>query len=144
HEVNQPLAAVVTNSNACLRWLASEPANIDEARECLRRITRDANRASEVIVRVRALAKKSSLAKARLSLNETIQEVLALTDNEARRSRVWLRTELAVDLPPVLGDRVQLQQVVLNLVINGIEAMKEGADRPRELLIKSDQYESNK
>jgi two-component system, LuxR family, sensor kinase FixL len=144
HEVNQPLSAVVTNGNASLRWLAGQPPNLDEARECLRRIIRDGNRASEVIARIRALAKKSSLEKASLNLNETIQEVLALTSNEARKSRVWLRTELAAGLPPVRGDRVQLQQVILNLVVNGIEAMKGVTDRPRELLIKSDQYESDK
>jgi two-component system sensor kinase FixL len=144
HEVNQPLTAVVTNGNACLRWLASEPANLDEARECVRRIIRDGNRASEVIARIRALAKKSSPDKAPLNLNETIQEVLALTNNEARRNRVSLQTELAASLPSVLGDRVQLQQVILNLVINGIESMKGVANQPRELLIMSDRYESDK
>jgi two-component system, LuxR family, sensor kinase FixL len=144
HEVNQPLSAVVTNGNACLRWLASEPANLDETRECIRRIIRDGNRASEVIARIRALAKKSSIEKALLNLNDAIREVLALTDNEARRGGVWVRTELAVGLPTVRGDRVQLQQVILNLVVNGIEAMKAISDRPRELLIKSDRYESGK
>jgi two-component system, LuxR family, sensor kinase FixL len=144
HEVNQPLSAVVTNGNACLRWLASEPANLDETRECIRRIIRDGNRASEIIARIRALAKKSSIERALLNLNDTIREVLALTDNESRRGGVWVRTELAAGLPPVRGDRVQLQQVILNLVVNGIEAMKAVTDRPRELLIKSDQYESGK
>jgi two-component system, LuxR family, sensor kinase FixL len=144
HEVNQPLSAVVTNGNACLRWLASEPANIDESRECVRRIIRDGNRASEVIARIRALAKKSSPDKAPLNLNETIQEVLALTNNEARRNRVSLQTDLAAGLPPVRGDRVQLQQVIINLVMNGIEAMKGITGQPRELLIKSDRYESDK
>lgn len=142
HEVNQPLSAVVTNANACLRWLASEPANLEETRECLRRIIRDGNRASEIIGRIRALAKKSSLERAALNLNDTIREVMALTDNEARRGGVWLRAELAADLPPVRGDRVQLQQVILNLVVNGIEAMKAVADRPRELLIRSARDES--
>jgi two-component system, LuxR family, sensor kinase FixL len=144
HEVNQPLAAVVTNGNACLRWLASEPANLNEARDCVRRIIRDGNRASEVIARIRALAKKSSPDKAPLNLNETIQEVLALTNNEAHRNRVSLQTDLAAGLPPVRGDRVQLQQVIINLVMNGIEAMKGITNQPRELLIKSDQYESDK
>jgi two-component system, LuxR family, sensor kinase FixL len=144
HEVNQPLSAVVTNGNACLRWLALNPANLDEARECLRRIIRDGSRASEVVARIRALAKKSSLEKTSLNLNDTIQDVLALINSEVRRSKIWLRTELATDLPLVLGDRVQLQQVILNLVVNGIEAMKAITDRPRELLIKSNQYESDK
>jgi two-component system sensor kinase FixL len=143
HEVNQPLAAIVTNGNACLRWLAVDPSNIDEARECVRRIIRDGNRASEIIARIRALAKKSSPDKASLNLNETIQEVLALTNNEARRNRVSLHTELAAGLPPVQGDRIQLQQVILNLVMNGIEAMKGVTDQPRELLIRSNRYESD-
>jgi C4-dicarboxylate-specific signal transduction histidine kinase len=144
HEVNQPLAAVTTNGSACLRWLAGEPPNLDEARECLRRIIRQGNRASEVIARIRALVKKSVLAKARLDLSETIQEVLAMTNTEARRHRVSVRTELAARLPAVRGDRVQLQQVVLNLVMNGIEAMKVVTDRPRELLISSQPHESSK
>jgi C4-dicarboxylate-specific signal transduction histidine kinase len=137
HEVNQPLTAVVTNSNACLRWLANQPPNLDEARGCLRRIIRDGNRAGEVITRIRSLVKKSAPAKARLDLSETIQEVLAITNGEARSHRVLVRTELAAGLPPVRGDRVQLQQVILNLVMNGIEAMKGITDRPRELVIRS-------
>jgi two-component system, LuxR family, sensor kinase FixL len=144
HEVNQPLTAVVTNGNACLRWLACEPANLNETRECLRRIIRDGNRASEVIARIRALAKKTAMERAALNLNDAIREVIALTENEARRGGVWLRTDLASGLPPVHGDRVQLQQVILNLVVNGIEAMMAVTDRPRELLIKSDQYEKGK
>ena len=137
HEVNQPLAALVTNANACLRWLASQPPNLDEARECLPRIIRDGNRASEVITRIRSLVRKSSPAKERLDLGEMIQEVLAIINAEARRQGVVMRTELDAGLPPVRGDRVQLQQVVLNLVMNAIEAMKEVADRPRGLLIKT-------
>jgi C4-dicarboxylate-specific signal transduction histidine kinase len=143
HEVNQPLTALVTSSNACLRWLASQPPNLDEARECLQRIIRDSNRSSEVIMRIRSLVRKSSPAKTRLDLNEAIREVLAIIDPEARRQRVVVRTELASDLPPVRGDRVQLQQVLLNLVMNGIEAMKSVTDRPRELLIRSRPDESS-
>jgi len=142
HEVNQPLAAVVTNGNACQRWLAGAPPNLDEARECLRRIIRDGNRASEVIARIRALVKKSSPAKTRLDLSEAIQEVLLTTNTEARRHRVLVRTELAAGLPAVRGDRVQLQQVILNLVMNGIESMKAVAERPRELVIESRLHES--
>jgi PAS domain S-box-containing protein len=143
HEVNQPLAALVTNANAGLRWLASQPPDLEEARECLRRIIRDGNRAGEVITRIRSLVKKSAPAKARLDLNDTIQEVLLITNAEARRHRVFVRTELAAALPPVRGDRVQVQQVILNLVMNGIEAMREVTDRPRELLIRSRPEESS-
>jgi C4-dicarboxylate-specific signal transduction histidine kinase len=137
HEVNQPLAALVTNANAGLRWLAGKPPNLEEARECLRRIIRDGNRAGDVITRIRSLVKKSAPAKTWLDLNDTIQEVLLITNAEARRHQVVVRTELAAALPPVRGDRVRLQQVILNLVMNGIEAMKEVTDRPRELLIRS-------
>jgi PAS domain S-box-containing protein len=137
HEVNQPLAALVTNANAGLRWLAGKPPNLEEARECLRRIIRDGHRAGEVITRIRSLVKKSAPAKTWLDLNDTIQEVLLITNAEARRHQVVVRTELAAALPPVRGDRVQVQQVLLNLVMNGIEAMKEVTDRPRELLIRS-------
>jgi C4-dicarboxylate-specific signal transduction histidine kinase len=135
HEVNQPLAGIVTNAGACLRWLAGDPPNLEEAREAARRIIRDGNRASEVVGRIRALAKKAATEKQRMDLNEAVQEVLALAQGEMRRSGVLLRTDLAGDLPPVLGDRVQLQQVVLNLVMNGIEAMSTVEDGRRELVI---------
>jgi PAS domain S-box-containing protein len=137
HEVNQPLAALATNANAGLRWLARQPPNLDEARDCLHRMFRDVHRAGEVITRIRSLAKKSSPVKARLDLNDAIYEVLATIDPEARRYTVLVRTDLAPNLPPVQGDRVQLQQVILNLVMNGIEATKEVTDRPRELQIRS-------
>lgn len=137
HEVNQPLAAVITNGNASLRWLANQPPNFEEVRECLKRIIRDGNRASAVITRIRALVKKSTTAQAQLDLNEAIREVLALTQAEALRHQVLVWTELAEDLPAVRGDRVQLQQVILNLVLNGIEAMKAVTERPRELWIRS-------
>jgi PAS domain S-box-containing protein len=143
HEVRQPLAALVTNANAGLRWLAGKPPDLEEARECLRRIIRDGNRAGEVITRIRSLVKKSAPAKARLDLNDTVQEVLLITDAEARRHRVFVRTELAAALPPVRGDRVQVQQVLLNLVMNAIEAMKEVTDRPRELLIRAREASSH-
>jgi len=137
HEVNQPLSGIVTNASACLRWLAGDAPNLEEAREAARRIIRDGNRASEVIGRIRALAKKAGTEKERMDLNAAIQDVVALTQGEVRRNGVLLRTELAGDLPPVLGDRVQLQQVVLNLVLNGIEAMSTVGDRPRELVIQT-------
>jgi len=143
HEINQPLAAVVTNANACLRWLAGPIPNLGEAREAVARITRDGNRASDVIGRIRALVKKSGTEKARLDLNEAIQEVVGLVQSEIQKSGVALQMELATDLPQILGNRVQLQQVILNLVMNGIEAMDTVTDRPRELLIRSRRHGSD-
>ena len=144
HEVNQPLAAVVTNANACLRWLAGATPNLDEARVAIGRIIRDGNRASDVIGRIRALVGKSGTEQAPLDINEVIQEVVGLIQSEIQKNGVVLRMELAADLPQVLGDRVQLQQVILNLVMNGIEAMSSVTDRSRDLLIRSCQYESDK
>ncbi|HWT77595.1 MAG TPA: PAS domain S-box protein, partial [Candidatus Methylomirabilis sp.] len=117
HEVNQPLSGVVVNGNACLRWLAGDSPNLDEAREAVRRIIRDGKRAGDVIVRIRALATKTATAKGRLDINEAIGEVMALAEDELRKNSVAVRTEFVDDLSPVLGDRVQLQQVVLNLVM---------------------------
>ncbi|HZS09043.1 MAG TPA: ATP-binding protein [Blastocatellia bacterium] len=144
HEVNQPLAAIVTNAGACLRWLAGDSPNLDEAREAARRIVRDGNRAGEVITRIRALLRKTGTEKALLDINQTVQEVVALTRNEAARNGVALHLDLAADLPPVSGDRVQLQQVILNLVMNAVEAMAAVTDRPRELFISTRQHESDK
>jgi len=144
HEVNQPLSAIVNNGGACLRWLNGAAPDLDEAREAARRIIRDGNRAGEVITRIRALLRKTDAEKARLDINQTIREVVKLTRNESARKGVTLRMDLAADLPPVLGDRVQLQQVILNLVMNGVEAMASTPARPRELLIRSRQYESDK
>src|SRR5262245_2534664 len=144
HEINQPLAAVITNANACSRWLAGPIPNLDEAREAVARINRDGKRASDVINRIRALVKKSTTEKARLDLNEAIQEVVSLVQSEIQKNGVALRMELATDLPQILGNRVQLQQVILNLVMNGIEAMSEVTDRSRDLLIRSCKYESDK
>lgn len=139
HEVNQPLSGVVINANACLRWLAASSPNLDEAREALQRIIRDGKRASDVIARVRALSRKTLAEREQLDMNETIRAVVALAQGEVRRSRVALRTDLAGDLAPVVGDRVQLQQVVLNLIMNGIEAMSDVRDRPRMLVIRTEQ-----
>jgi signal transduction histidine kinase len=143
HEVNQPLAAVALNANACLRWLARESPDLDEAREAARRVIRDGNRANEVITRLRALVQKTETQKTQLDINEAIEEVVLLTQNEAARKGVRLRLELTADLPPVFGDRVQLQQVILNLVMNGVEAMVAVIDHPRELLIRSHSHESD-
>jgi C4-dicarboxylate-specific signal transduction histidine kinase len=138
HEINQPLSGIITNGNASLRWLGGDPPNLDEVRDAARRIIRDGNRASEVIARIRALSKKAGTAKERLDLNQTIQEMITLTIGEVRRNGVELRTELAADIPAISGDRVELQQVVLNLIKNGIEAMGGVDDRARELLIKTE------
>jgi C4-dicarboxylate-specific signal transduction histidine kinase len=142
HEVNQPLAAVVTNANAGLRWLAGANPNFDEAREAFGRIIRDGKRASDVITRIRSLSRKTDTEKEQLDINEVVQEVVALAQGEIRKNGIELWTELAVDLPPVLGDRVQLQQLMLNLIINGIEAMSEIADRPRKLIIRTQRTRS--
>jgi PAS domain S-box-containing protein len=135
HEVNQPLAAVVTNGNAGLRWLAAGSPNLDEAREALSRIIRDANRASDVIARVRTLTRKTTTEKVLLDINDAIEDVIAIVQGEMRRDGVTLRIKLARDLPRVLGDRVQLQQVMLNLIMNGIEATSPVGDRPRDLVV---------
>ena len=143
HEVNQPLAAVVTNATACLRWLDREPANLKEARSTVQSIVADGNRAGEVIQRVRALVNKTADQKAPLHINDVVNEVISLVQHELFSHRVALRLELGPALPPVLADRIQLQQVILNLVINGIEAMQPVKDRPRELLIRTQQDETN-
>ena len=143
HEVNQPLAAIVTNSNACLRWLGGATPNLAEARHAVERIIKDGYRASEVISRVRSLVKKAPPRNDLVDVNEVIVEVLALAQNQARRSHVYLEWELASDLPPVLGDRVQLQQVILNLIINGLEAMAKGSEGARELTVRSSKDDSD-
>ena len=135
HEINQPLAAVITNGSACLRWLAGTTPNLNEARQAVGRIIRDGNRASDVIAKIRALLRKTGTEKERLDMNDVIREVVALAQSEIRRNGVALRAQLEGNIPPVLGDRVQLQQVVLNLIMNGIEAMSAVGDRPRELII---------
>jgi len=137
HEVNQPLAGIVINGNACLRWLAGEWPNLAEAREAAIRIIRDGTRASDIISRIRALARKTGTLTERVDLNEAIREVLALGQGEARKHDVGLRARLPSDLPLVRGDRVLIQQVVLNLVMNGIEAMSDAQDHPRELVIQA-------
>lgn len=142
HEINQPLGAVVINAQACLRWLAAGPPNLDEARAAVTRIIRDGKRASDVIARMRSLLKRSPPAKTRLEVSEVIEETIALVRPELARHRVSLRTSLSDDLPPVLGDRVQVQQVLFNLIMNGIEAMNPVTDRPRELEIRAERHES--
>jgi signal transduction histidine kinase len=144
HEINQPLTAVVTNGSACLRWLASDSPNLEEARAAARRIVRDGNRAGEVLKRIRAFLKKADTRKTRVDINKTIREVVTLTQDEARRHNVVLHMKLANDLPSVSGDRVQLAQVILNLVLNGIEATAATTDESRELHIYSRRHEADK
>ena len=129
HEINQPLSGVVSNGEACLLWLAADSPNLEEAREAARRIVRDGTRAGEIISRIRGLVKKSPAPKTELDLNETVREVIALMADEAKRRKVTIQTEFAEALGPVVGDRVQLQQVVLNLVINAMDAMHDSVSR---------------
>jgi C4-dicarboxylate-specific signal transduction histidine kinase len=138
HEVDQPLSGVVINAKACLRFLSGESPNLDEARDGLQAIARDGRRASDVIARIRALARRTTVEKEPLDINEVIREVVALADAEARRTHASIRTAVAGDLPRVVADRVQLQQVVLNLLLNGLDAMTAVVDRPRELVIRTE------
>nr|WP_245475162.1 MULTISPECIES: PAS domain S-box protein [unclassified Bradyrhizobium] len=141
HEINQPLAAIVANGEACLGWLDRETPDLSAARCSVEWIIEDAIRASEVIRRIRTLAKKSEIEMVPLNINEIVKEVVALVTRELVSHQVSLRTELAAALPMILGDRVQLQQVIMNLVMNGIEAMQTVRDRPRELVIRSSQHD---
>jgi signal transduction histidine kinase len=142
HEVNQPLSGIITNASTSLRMLASDPPNLDGARETARRTIRDGNRAAEVITRLRSLFTKKEVAFEALDLNDATKEVIALSLGDLQRNCISLRAELADDLPRVNGDRVQLQQVVLNLLRNGSEAMSSLEDRPRELLIKTQVHDN--
>jgi PAS domain S-box-containing protein len=135
HEVNQPIAAAVTNAAAGLRWLAAQPPDLEEVRDAFDHIIKAGNQASEVIGRIRALIKKVPARKASLDINEAILETIALTRSEMERHRTLLQTELANNLPRIWGDRVQLQQLILNLIINAIEAMSEVSEGSRALLI---------
>jgi signal transduction histidine kinase len=144
HEVNQPLSGIMTNASTCLRMLADDPPNVDGARETARRTIRDANRASDVIARLRALFGKKGTAAESVDLNEATREVLALSSSELQRGRVIVRAELADGLPPVTGDRVQLQQVVLNLLLNASEAMSGVEDRPRQLVVRTERNDGDR
>jgi C4-dicarboxylate-specific signal transduction histidine kinase len=139
HELNQPLAGVVLNGNTSLRWLAAQPPNLKEARHAIERAIRDATRASEVLVRVRGLLKKGQQVRECLDLNGLIEEVLALVQGELRRHGVSLQTEFDPDLPAIVADRIQLQQVLLNLLMNAMESMSAVADRARLLRLRTRQ-----
>src|SRR5437867_980513 len=140
HEINQPLSGIVTNANASLRWLAAE--NLEEARNSVALMMDDAQRASEIITRIRSLVKKAPPQKDWLDINQTIREVIGLARNEIQRNGVALETQLSDDMPLIFADRIQLQQVMLNLMMNAIEAMSGAADGPRELLVRSGPNES--
>jgi signal transduction histidine kinase len=135
HEVNQPLAGVVSSADACLHWLAAEPPNVDKARRATERILRDAKRASDVVARVRNLAKKTPLQRTWVDINETIEETISLATRELSQNNISLETQLAKNLPRILADRIQLQQVILNLIINACEALTAVKDEPRKLSI---------
>jgi PAS domain S-box-containing protein len=137
HEVNQPLTAVINNGNACLRWLGRQTPDLEEVRGAVRDIIANGQRASDAITRIRAALRKAPTQTERLGINHIIEEVIGLTYHEVQRHGIQLHTELASGLPAVLGDRVQLQQVLLNLVMNGIEAMSTVMERPRQLLLRS-------
>jgi C4-dicarboxylate-specific signal transduction histidine kinase len=144
HEVNQPIAGVVLNGNACLRWLAGlkdDSVNLAEAREALQRIVRDGSRAGQVIARIRTLFKKTETAKGAMDINEAIREVIGLARSEMDKKRITRQLQLAPDLPKVFGDRVQLQQVMLNLILNAVEAMSTVKGRPRELIVSTQMAE---
>jgi len=144
HEVNQPLSGIVTNASTCLRMLGADPPNVEGARETARRTIRDGNRASEVISRLRSLFANKGAATESVDLNEATREVIALSSSRLQRDRAILRTELADDLPPVSGDRVQLQQVILNLLQNALDAMSTVDDRPRQLVVRTERDEGDR
>jgi len=141
HELNQPLAAVVTNGSACLNWLGRPEPNLAEAMDAVQRIIRDANRAAEVIAHTRALLKKSGGDRTSIYITEVIRETLALVQPEVARHRIAIRESLPAELPTIMGDRIQLQQVLLNLIMNGIESMTAVMDRARELEIRAQTHE---
>jgi signal transduction histidine kinase len=143
HEVNQPLTATVINAKASLHFLAAQPPNLEEARQAIECIAKDATRASDVVARVRGLAKRTPPQKELLNINETVNEIIKLTSSEIQNNHISLRTQFSNGLPLILGDRVQLQQVILNLILNAIEAMNTVAHESRELLVKTAAENSN-
>jgi C4-dicarboxylate-specific signal transduction histidine kinase len=138
HEVNQPLSGIVTNASACLRMLAADPPDLEGARETARRTIRDGKRASDIVARLRGLFRRKSTPRELVDLNEATREMIALLSTELQRTAVVLRLDLDKDIPAVAGDRVQLQQVVLNLLLNASEAMKDINDRPRRLMVRTE------
>jgi C4-dicarboxylate-specific signal transduction histidine kinase len=135
HEVNHPIAAMLTNAETALRWLGRQPPNLEKARQTMDRIVKDGKRAADVIDRIRDLVKKAPAREDDVEINEVISEVIGLTRSEMSKNSVLVHTQLAKGLPLIQGDRVQLQQVILNLIVNAIEAMNQMSEGPRELLI---------
>jgi signal transduction histidine kinase len=138
HQINQPLSGIVTNAATGLRMLAADPPNVGGALETVRRTIRDANRASDVIVSLRAMYSRKETVREEINLNEAAREVIALSLSELHRNRLTLQMQLAHDLPDIYGDRVQLQQVILNLLLNASDAMKGVANRAREILVRTE------
>jgi PAS domain S-box-containing protein len=143
HEVNQPLTGLLTSGNACLRWLGADPPNLEAARRAVERMINDGTRAGEVVSRIRAMVRKSPPRTDSLNIGDTLTEVIALIRGEIQRNSILLRTRLPDDLPPVLGDRIQLQQVILNLIVNAIDAMSGVAEGRRELLVAAEKDDAN-
>jgi signal transduction histidine kinase len=143
HEVNQPLAGIVMNGSACLRWLAMNPPDLEEARNAVNRIIRDGNRAGEVITRMRALLKKTPTQKSALDINEIVQETITLVQSEVQKNQIRLQTNFSVALPKVMGDKIQIQQVLLNLLVNGVEAIKAATDGTAQISVETGEYEEN-
>jgi len=143
HEVNQPIAAIVSNGDACLRWLGQKPPDLGEARESVEAMIRDSYRAGEVVRRLRGLAKRTEPQKVRLDFNEIIDDVLLVVEREMLRHQVTARTELAHALPAVFGDRIQLQQVILNLIMNALDAMSSVSGRSRELIVRAQRHDDD-
>jgi signal transduction histidine kinase len=140
HEVKQPIAAAVTDANTCMRWLTRDPIDVEEAREAASRVVKDARRAAEIISRIQLFFKKGTPERASIDVNEVIREMIVLLRGEATRYNISVRTELAADLPQVVGDRVQLQQMFMNLMLNGIDAIKD-MNAGGELAIRSQRAE---
>jgi C4-dicarboxylate-specific signal transduction histidine kinase len=137
HEISQPITAVVTNGHACLQWLSGSPPNLEKARQSTESIIQDGTRAGVVVARIRALFKKEEPVKNRVDINEVIQELVGFLRHEATSRRISLRTDLTSSLPAVMADRVQLQQVLLNLVMNAMDALSEGSISTKEVVIRS-------
>jgi signal transduction histidine kinase len=144
HELNQPLSGIITNANTCLRMLGADPPDVDGARETAGRTIRDGNRASQVIARLRDLFTRKEATIEPLDLNDATREVIALSSSDLQRKRVILRQELSANLPPVNGDRVQLQQVMLNLLLNAADAMSDIDDRARDLVVSTRRDEGDR
>jgi C4-dicarboxylate-specific signal transduction histidine kinase len=142
HELNQPLGSIVVSGDACLRWLAAKAPNLEEVRQAVEAIIRDGTRASSVLVRIRGLLRRGERLRERLNINDIIREVIALLDGELRRNGASPRTDMPGNLPPVVVDRVLLQQVILNLIMNAMEAMRAISDRTRVLRIRTEEQSS--